>query len=265
MACRSSVMRGPWRSIGAELLRTSPPPCPSVVEDASSNCSLPSRRSRRLMPGAGSAVAHQAGNLGLVHRVDHGRRCAGAAEHITDVDDVGDRWRPRRPIPAARRCPEGVRRARRRSLLSGTANRRRPRRHGPPQSRQPFRHAIVRSVGSGGVQIARSNQNAARGVRVPLERLYRPPERVAVRTFMDKLAILWSPLHGLDRDRHRTTASAKLTNPRGIQRKLSRFFGVKVTNRKPYCDNHSLCLRCDNGCCERRHFSGMNLGIIHRA
>ena len=90
MACRSRLMREPSRSIGAALLRTSPPPCPSVVEDASSNCSLHEPAQQELMPGAGSAMAHQARDLGLVHRIDHGGRCAGAAERVANVDDVGD-------------------------------------------------------------------------------------------------------------------------------------------------------------------------------
>ena len=41
-----------------------------------------------LMPSAAAAVAHQAGDLGLMHGVDHRRRGAGAAEHVADVDDV---------------------------------------------------------------------------------------------------------------------------------------------------------------------------------
>ena len=45
---------------------------------------------QELMPGAAAAVTHQASDLGLMHRIDHGGRCAGAAERVTDVDDVGD-------------------------------------------------------------------------------------------------------------------------------------------------------------------------------
>jgi hypothetical protein len=47
VACRSSVMRESRHSIGAELLRTSPPARPSVVEEASNNCSAQSRRNSR--------------------------------------------------------------------------------------------------------------------------------------------------------------------------------------------------------------------------
>ena len=90
MACLSKVMRASSRSIGAALLRTSPPALPSVVEDASSNCSVHSRRSRRLMPGAAFAMPREAGDLGLMHRVDHGGRRAGAAERVANIDDVGD-------------------------------------------------------------------------------------------------------------------------------------------------------------------------------
>ena len=41
-----------------------------------------------LMPGAAAAVAHQASDLGLMHGIDHRRRCAVAAEHVADVHDV---------------------------------------------------------------------------------------------------------------------------------------------------------------------------------
>ena len=42
------------------------------------------------MPRAVAAMADQQRDLGLMHRIDHGRRGAGAAEPVTDVDDVGD-------------------------------------------------------------------------------------------------------------------------------------------------------------------------------
>ena len=43
-----------------------------------------------LMPGAAGAMPGNASNLGLVHRVNHRRGGAGAAERITDIGDIGD-------------------------------------------------------------------------------------------------------------------------------------------------------------------------------
>ena len=40
------------------------------------------------MPGIAAAVTHQARDFGLMHGIDHRRRCAGAAEHVADVHDV---------------------------------------------------------------------------------------------------------------------------------------------------------------------------------
>src|ERR1700688_1345671 len=40
------------------------------------------------MPGAAAGVTHQASDLGLMHGIDHRRRCAVAAEHVADVHDV---------------------------------------------------------------------------------------------------------------------------------------------------------------------------------
>ena len=45
---------------------------------------------QRSMPGAVAAVAQHARDLGLVHRIDHGGRGAGAAERVADIDHVGD-------------------------------------------------------------------------------------------------------------------------------------------------------------------------------
>ncbi len=50
--------------------------------DAAHQCFVP--------PGAG-AVPDQAGDLGLMHRKDHRRRRAGAAERVAHVGDIGDR------------------------------------------------------------------------------------------------------------------------------------------------------------------------------
>jgi hypothetical protein len=46
---------------------------------------------QRLMPGRAAAVPDQAGDLGLMHRKDHGGRGAGAAERVAHVGNVGDR------------------------------------------------------------------------------------------------------------------------------------------------------------------------------
>ncbi len=35
-------------------------------------------------------MTDEARDLGLVHRIDHRRRCAGAAERVADVDNLGD-------------------------------------------------------------------------------------------------------------------------------------------------------------------------------
>ncbi len=42
------------------------------------------------MPGTAASVANEASNLGLMHGVDHGRRCAGPAERVADIDDLCD-------------------------------------------------------------------------------------------------------------------------------------------------------------------------------
>ena len=42
------------------------------------------------MPGIAAPVPCEAGDLGLMHRVDHGGRGASAAEHIADIDHVTD-------------------------------------------------------------------------------------------------------------------------------------------------------------------------------
>ncbi len=78
-------------STAAALERTLPPPWPSVVEEASSICSLRDAGAAGLHPGIAVAVADHAGHLDLVHRVDHRGRGAGAAERVADVDHVGDR------------------------------------------------------------------------------------------------------------------------------------------------------------------------------
>jgi hypothetical protein len=46
------------------------------------------------MPGTAAAVPRDTGDLGLMHRKDHGRRSARATEHIADVDDVRERRPP---------------------------------------------------------------------------------------------------------------------------------------------------------------------------
>ena len=83
-------MRASCRSIGAALLRTSPPRSPSVVDDASSNCSLADAAHEQLMPGTAAAMPGDAGNLGLMHGENHRRGGAGAAERVTNIDDIGD-------------------------------------------------------------------------------------------------------------------------------------------------------------------------------
>ena len=45
---------------------------------------------QRLMPGAAAAMPRDAGHLGLMHGENHRRRGAGAAEHVTNIDHVGD-------------------------------------------------------------------------------------------------------------------------------------------------------------------------------
>ena len=43
-----------------------------------------------LMPSAALSVARQAGHIGQVHGIDHGSGCAAAAEHVADIDNIGD-------------------------------------------------------------------------------------------------------------------------------------------------------------------------------
>ena len=45
---------------------------------------------QQLMPGAAATVSRHASHLGLMHRVDHGRRGTGAAERVTDVGNLGN-------------------------------------------------------------------------------------------------------------------------------------------------------------------------------
>ena len=75
---------------GAEK-RMLPPFWPSVVEEASSICSAATRRISVSCQAAAGAVPDEAGDLGLMHREDHRRGGAGAAERVAHVGDVVDR------------------------------------------------------------------------------------------------------------------------------------------------------------------------------
>ena len=88
-ASRSSDTRRPSSRIAASLERMSPPLLPSVVEEASSHCSLGDVAQEAELPGVVAGVAHQAGDLHLMHGEDHRRRGAGRAEDRADVGDVG--------------------------------------------------------------------------------------------------------------------------------------------------------------------------------
>ena len=91
LALRSRLMRPPsWGSTGASLARMLPPPCPSVVEEASSSCSAHRRRSRLRSAALVAHVAHDARHLDLVHGVDHAGGGARLAELVAHVGHVAD-------------------------------------------------------------------------------------------------------------------------------------------------------------------------------
>jgi hypothetical protein len=87
---RSSLMRPSCVSIGAALLRRSPPRLPSVVEEASSQLLAGNMPHQPLVPGAAAAVPRDARHLGLMHGKDHRGRGAGAPERVADIDNVAD-------------------------------------------------------------------------------------------------------------------------------------------------------------------------------
>jgi hypothetical protein len=91
VASRVSVISCSLWPTAAALLRMLPPFCPSVVEEASSSCSVRDAAHQGLDPRIATAMANQARDLGLVHGKDHSGRRAGAAECVTDLGHVMDR------------------------------------------------------------------------------------------------------------------------------------------------------------------------------
>ena len=115
------------------------------------------------MPGARFAMTQHAGDLSLVHRVDHRRRSAGAAKHVADIGNIGDagalaaklaRHANAQKTLGAQRGDCFLRKPR-----TGIDRRSMGRSHRGGAS--GARHQIRRG---GGAQIAPRDQNAARGV-----------------------------------------------------------------------------------------------------
>ncbi len=142
---------------------------------------------QELMPGAGAAVAHEAGHFGLVHRIDHGGRCAGAAERVADIDDVGDACAlaaefarhgdAEQPFGAQRRD----RLVRETRIAIDRGGMRRRNRGGLPGAL----HKVCRADRA---QIARGGENAARGITRRFarpDRCLEPPPVRAVMAVMD--------------------------------------------------------------------------------
>ena len=109
---------------------------------------------QQLMPGAAAAVPRQASHLGLVHRVDHRRRGAGAAERVTDVGNLGDAGALAAEFARHGDAQKPLGRAQPRSPPPGTATRNRPPRRARPRPPQPSRRgtqgfrALTRASGS---------------------------------------------------------------------------------------------------------------------
>ena len=147
-----------------------------------------------LMPGAGAAVAHQAGDLDLVHRIDHRGRGAGAAERVADVGDLGDARRLRRRSSRGTATP-----SRRSARAAAMASCGKPRIAVDRRGMLPgnggdlvgARHAIG---GAGNAQAACRGENAARGTVAPFERLDRllEPSRFARSSMSSRWK--WPPL-----------------------------------------------------------------------
>ena len=67
----------------------SPPLLPSVVEDDEQHLTLGDAALQAELPGVAAGVAHQAGDLDVMHGENHRGGAAGAAEHRANVGDVG--------------------------------------------------------------------------------------------------------------------------------------------------------------------------------
>ena len=141
---------------------------------------------QELMPGAASAMTHQASDLGLMHCIDHGGRCANAAERVTDVDDVGDGGALAAEIARHRNAekPLSARSADRLFRKTRIADRRL--RRGPLRSWRPFGRAASESE----ALAARSLLSAAKIPRVALRAAcasLSTSRTAAVRTVIGKL------------------------------------------------------------------------------
>ena len=140
VAARSSVTRESRRSIAALLLRTSPPRSPSVVEEASSTCSLASRRSNA---GARRCRSHAAQDRRRLpdawRKSSRSRRRRGRARSRHQQCPKCSRFRRR--IRAVMRRPTAALRAPHRWRRRENATRNPPRPRAPPRPPRPSRRA----------------------------------------------------------------------------------------------------------------------------
>ena len=180
---------------------------------------------------AAPAMPHHAGDLGLVHRIDHRGRRAGPAERITDIDDVGDarafaaelaRHRdaeqPLRAQSAQRLAGEPRLRVDRNRMRSGD-------RRGPLH---PDRQIAGRGRAQMGARIARSAAGGTRRISsVSIS------DSAAIRTLTGVFTVGCRLSRWMPRKRSAVAHSyTELEIPGGIRQKLVRFFGVKVTGRR---------------------------------
>ena len=91
MAARAKASRLPSRTSGAVLARTSPPPLPSVVEDASRRISSPTRRRNARCQALPSWWRTTQASAAWCIATIIARRGAGLAERVADVGNHAHR------------------------------------------------------------------------------------------------------------------------------------------------------------------------------
>ena len=103
---------------------------------------------QRFVPVAAGAVPDKAGDLGLMHRKDHRRGSAGAAERVAHVGNIEDRRAVAAELPRDLDAQKPLLRAPHRSRLSESARRDRHPRPRPPRRLRQSRCAARKELRS---------------------------------------------------------------------------------------------------------------------
>ena len=177
------------------------------------------------MPGAAAAVTREAGHLGLMHGVDHGGGGAGAAQHVADIDHVADASSFAAEL-ARNRDPHEALCARRGDRLGRKAR-------VAIDGGSMFRGDRGDLFCAGG-EARGTGRDASRG-DLAAHHSARPGNTLqSRRSEMDRCVhngLIDNPLPPLS---PAATGTAKFPIYRDIHRELSRFFRIKVTNRKQF-------------------------------